>query len=341
MKCVAIKDKKELEIKELSDPISVNGSVVIKVTKAGICGSDIHYWESGTPQGLVMGHEFCGIVLDPGNREDLQKGDRVTALPISPCGHCDACQTGNVQYCLETWNEAVGLSLTNSGGFAEKLQVRSDLVLKIPDNVTDEEAAMIEPAAVGLHAVHLANVKVGSKVLIIGGGIIGLVSALFAKMEGASYVAMTETNPARGEKAIKLGVVDEYFDALNENLLATLMEKTGDGFDIVIDCCGNSKAVSNGLMAAKVGGKVVLVGVALEPITIPTVLAVMHELTVQGAIAYTIKEFKECLELISTKKLDLLKFMSDVVPLEKVQESFLRLTSGEDEAIKIIVDPQI
>ena len=341
MKCVAIKDKKELEIKELSDPISVNGSVVIKVTKAGICGSDIHYWESGTPQGLVMGHEFCGIVLDPGNREDLQKGDRVTALPISPCGHCDACQTGNVQYCLETWNEAVGLSLTNSGGFAEKLQVRSDLVLKIPDNVTDEEAAMIEPAAVGLHAVHLANVKVGSKVLIIGGGIIGLVSALFAKMEGASYVAMTETNPARGEKAIKLGVVDKYFDALNENLLATLMEKTGDGFDIVIDCCGNSKAVSNGLMAAKVGGKVVLVGVALEPITIPTVLAVMHELTVQGAIAYTIKEFKECLELISTKKLDLLKFMSDVVPLEKVQESFLRLTSGEDEAIKIIVDPQI
>ena len=90
MKSVAIKGLKEFELKEIDEP-SINGeNVVVEVKKAGICGSDIHYWDVGQPAGLVMGHEFCGIVLDPGSRNDLKVGDRVTALPISPCGHCDA-----------------------------------------------------------------------------------------------------------------------------------------------------------------------------------------------------------------------------------------------------------
>jgi 2-desacetyl-2-hydroxyethyl bacteriochlorophyllide A dehydrogenase len=341
MKCVAIKEAKKLEVKEVEDVTSKNGSVVIEVKKTGICGSDIHYWESGQPAGLIMGHEFCGTVIDKGSREDLNIGDRITALPISPCGHCDACKSGNVQYCLETWNDAVGLSLTNSGGFAEKLSVRPDMVIKVPDNVSDNEAAMVEPAAVGLHAIHLADIKVGSKVLVIGGGIIGLLCAEFAKMEGASYVAMTETNKARGQKALDLKVVDEYFDALDENLTTTLMTKTNGGFDIVIDCCGNSPAVSSGIMFTKTGGTLVLVGVSLNPITIPSVIGVMHELKIQGAIAYTVNEFQTCLDLISEKKLDILKFLDDIVPLEKVQESFERLTSGTDSAVKIIVDPTL
>lgn len=341
MKCVAIKDAKLLEVIEEKDPISKNGSVIVAVKKAGICGSDIHYWESGQPQGLIMGHEFCGTVLNPGNREDLKVGDRITALPISPCGHCEACKSGNVQYCLETWNDAVGLSLTNSGGFAEKLSVRPDMVIKVPDNVKDEEAAMVEPSAVALHAIHLADIKVGQKVLIIGGGIIGLLCAEFAKMEGASYVAMTETNTERGKKALDLKVVDEYFYALNENLTQILAEKTNGGFDIVIDCCGNSSAVSSGIIYTKTGGTLILVGVSLTPITIPTVVGVMHEMKMQGAIAYTVNEFQTCLDLISDKKLNVLKFLDDIVPLDKVQASFERLTSGTDSAVKIIVDPNL
>ena len=172
MKCVAIEGAKQLVVKEIAEPVSENGSVVVDVKKAGICGSDIHYWESGQPVDLVMGHEYCGVVTDPGAREDLKEGDRVTALPISPCGHCSACLTGNPQYCRETWTYATGLSLTNSGAFAPKLSVRSDMVFKVPDNVTDEEMAMVEPTAVGLHAIHLADIKVGAKVLVVGGGII-------------------------------------------------------------------------------------------------------------------------------------------------------------------------
>ena len=339
MKCVAIKDIKEFEIKEIEEPVSINGSVIVDVKKAGICGSDIHYWEGGEPKGLVMGHEFCGVVTNPGNREDLKVGDRVTALPISPCGHCDACKSGNVQYCAETWLHAEGLSLDNPGALAPKTSVRADMVLKVPDNVSDEEAAMVEPTAVGLHAINLANIKIGDNVLIIGGGIIGLVSAMFAKKAGASYVAVSETNEARGNKAVNLGVATEWFDARAEDTINKMMAKTSGGFDVVIECCGNAPAVSSSLVAVKPGGTVVLVGVATDPITIPTVLAVMHEVTVQGAIAYTKEEFSTCLDLISKKEIDVMRFVDDIIGLEDVQKAYERLTSGTDSAVKILVDP--
>ncbi len=339
MRAVALKGKKEFELKEIDEPIVDNTNVIIKVLKAGICGSDLHYFEMGEPVGLVMGHEFCGEVIDPGNRSDLKVGDRVTALPISPCGKCQACLSGNPQYCKSTWTEAVGLSLSNKGALTEKIKVRSDMVLKVPDNVTLEEAAMVEPTAVALHGIHLADVKVGSKVLVIGGGIIGLLSALFAKKEGASFVAISETNKERGKNALNLGVADKYYDATNENMLNEVMVDTNGGFDIVIECCGNANAVTSSLVTVRPGGVVVLVGVATGPINIPTVIAVMNELTVKGAIAYTKEEFKTCIDLINNKQIDVMKFVSDTVSYNDVQNAYERLTSGNDGAVKILVDP--
>ena len=340
MRVVALKGKKEFELKNIEEPVIDNENVVVKVLKAGICGSDLHYFETGEPKGLILGHEFCGEVIDPGNREDLKVGDRVTALPISPCGHCHACLSGNPQYCKNTWTEAVGLSLTNPGALTEKIKVRSDMVFKVPDNVSDEEAAMVEPTAVALHGVHLADIKVGQKVLVIGGGIIGLLSALFAKKEGASFVAVSEANPERGKKALSLGVADKYYDATDENMLNEVMTDTGSGFDIVIECCGNSSAVTSSLVTVKPGGTVILVGVATGPINIPTVIAVMSELTIKGAIAYTKEEFGMCLDLINNKQIDVIKFVDDTVGYDEVQNAYLRLTSGKDPAVKILVDPK-
>lgn len=339
MRSVAIKGVKEFEIKEIEEPKADGVNVIIDVKKAGICGSDIHYWVDGAPVGLVMGHEYCGIVSDPGRRSDLKVGDRVTALPISPCGVCHACLSGNPQYCLRTWDKATGLSLTNPGAMAPKMAIRPDMVYKVPSNITDEEVAMTEPAAVGLHAVHLANIKVGDRVLVVGGGIIGLVSAMFAKMNGASYVALSETNPQRGEKSVKLGVADEWFNALDPEFTTKVMSKTGRGFDIVIECCGNAPAVSSALTTVKTGGTVVLVGVSTEPINVPLVIAVMHELKVLGAIAYTKEEFRTCIELMATRKINMLKFLSGEVGLEGVQGAYEQLTSGTSDAIKILVDP--
>ena len=339
MRAVALKGKNKFEIKEIEEPTIDNTNVVIKVLKTGICGSDLHYFEMGEPIGLVMGHEFCGKVINPGNRADLKVGDRVTALPISPCGNCPACLSGNPQYCKNTWDEAVGLSLTNPGALAEKIKVRSDMVLKVPDNVSDEEATMVEPTAVALHGIHLADIKVGSKVLVIGGGIIGLLSAMFAKKEGASFVAVSETNPKRGEKALSLGVADKYYDAKDENMLNEIMSDTNGGFDIVIECCGNASAVTSSLVTVRPGGVVVLVGVATGPISIPTVIAVMNELTVKGAIAYTKEEFATCLDLINNKQIEVMPFVDDIVSYDEVENAYIRLTSGNDGAVKILVDP--
>lgn len=339
MRCVKLKGIKKFEIGEIDVPVSDGNNVIIDVKKCGICGSDIHYWDAGEPVGLVMGHEYCGVVSDIGSREDLKVGDRVTALPISPCGHCSACLTGNPQYCPDTWSHATGLSLTNPGALAPKMAIRPDMVLKVPDSVSDEEVAMVEPSAVGLHAVHLANIKVGEKVLVIGGGIIGLVTAMFAKMEGASYVALSETNNARGDKSVRLGVADEWYDAKDTKMLEKMSLKTNGGFDVVLDCCGNSPAVSSALVAVRPGGRVILVGVSLGTVTIPTAVAVMRELTIQGSIAYTKEEFQTCIDLMAGKKIEVLKFVDDIVGLDGVQKAYERLTSGDDDAVKILVDP--
>lgn len=339
MKCVSISGERKFVLKEKDVPVSKDGSVVIEVKSCGICGSDIHYWESGQPVGLVMGHEFAGTVVDPGSRKDLEKGDRVTGLPISPCGKCEACRSGNVQYCSDTWSEAVGLALTNPGGFAEYTSCRPDMVRKIPGNVSFDAACMVEPSAVALHAINLANIKIGDKVLIVGGGIIGLMSAEFAKLAGAGYVAILATNKKRGRKAVSYGKINEYFDATKEETIPNLMTKTNGGFDVVIECCGSSPAVSEALMSVKPGGVVVLVGVSLGPVTIPTVVGVMREVTVQGAIAYTAHEFDTCLKLIAEKKINVTKYIDDLLPLEAAQESFERLTSGKDSAVKIILKP--
>lgn len=339
MKCVSISGEKSFVLKEKEVPVSKDGSVVLEVKSCGICGSDIHYWVSGNPVGLVMGHEFAGTVIDPGSRKDLVKGDRVTGLPISPCGKCDACKSGNVQYCAETWSEAVGLALTNPGGYAEYTSCRPDMIRKIPSNVSFDAACMTEPSAVALHAINLADIKIGDSVLIVGGGIIGLMSAEFARLAGAGYIAILETNKKRGKKAVSFGKINEYFDATKEDSIAIMNTKTNGGFDCVIECCGNSPAVSEALMCVKPGGSVVLVGVSLDAVTIPTVVAVMREVKLQGAIAYTPDEFDTCLKLIAEKKINVVKYIDDLVPLEGVQESFERLTSGKDAAVKIVVKP--
>ena len=335
MKCVAIKGVKNFEVKEIPTPEKEEGKVLIDVTKSGICGSDIHYWDLGTPEGLVMGHEYAGVVVDNGGRNDLKAGDRVTALPISPCGKCEACLTGNIHYCAETWTHASGLSLDNSGGLAPMLKVRSDMVMKLPDTMSDEEGAMVEPTAVGLHAVNLADIKIGDHVLVIGGGIIGLVSAMFAKKSGASKVVVSETNESRGEKAVSLGVADAWIDAKDQEE----MNKYASSFDKVIECCGNTPAVNSALSLVKAGGTVVLVGVSMGAIDYMSILHVMRELKVIGAIAYNKEEFSKCISLIANKEIDVLKFVSKIVSLDEVQSAYEELTSGESSAIKILVDP--
>ena len=340
MRSGVLKGPRKIEIEKRENLIGRPGYVLIDVLKAGICGSDIHYWDAGNPVGLVMGHEFSGIVIDNGGSKKFKEGDRVTALPISPCLECEEWKSGEVQICKNTWTHAVGLSLDFPGAFGGRILVREDMVRSLPDNVTFESGAMVEPAAVGLRAANLTNVKKGDKCLVIGGGIIGLLTAEFLKMKGASFVAMTETNALRGKKAVKLGTVDEYYDALDSKLMEKLFAKTnGNGFDVVCDCCGNSAALTSGIIFTKPNGNLVLVGISLNNVSIPLVAGVMKEINIKGSIAYKREEFDEVIELASKGKINLEKYIDDIVTLDDVQKAFERLTNGMDDAVKILIDP--
>lgn len=339
MKAAVLKGQKNFKVENLKDPVGRKGDVHIDVKYAGICGSDIHYWDMGEPVGLVLGHEFSGVVTNPGSRKDLKVGDRVTALPISSCLKCPSCLSGNVQHCRDTWTYGIGLSMVNPGAYAQKTFSRPDMVVKLPDNVTDQEAALVEPMAVCLHAVHRSNISVGSKVLVVGAGIIGLGCAMFAKMQGASYVAISDTNPGRGQKAVKLKVADEWIDAKDPNFAGLAVAKTGDGFDVVIDCCGNSAAVNSALMSVRPGGEVVLAGISSLPINFISVLPVMFEHNIKGAAGYTKQEFVDCIDMMASKQINVTKFISKVVGLNDTQKAYEELTNGTTTSVKILIDP--
>ena len=341
MRCVSIKGPRQLIVENREEPKGKEGYILIDVIKAGICGSDLHYFESGNPQGLVMGHEFSGIVIDNGGSKNFSEGDRVTALPISPCLKCHECSLNEHQICSNTWNEAIGLSLDNPGAFGGRILVREDLVRHLPDNVTYESGAMVEPASVAYRASNISGIKKGDRALVIGGGIIGLLTALFLKLKGAEYVVLTETNKLRGEKSVKLGVADEWMDALDPKITEKLMSKTkyGNGFDVVADCVGNSPALTSAISYTKPNGNLILVGISLGTVTIPLVNAVLKEINIKGSIAYKKSEFEEVIKLLGDNKINLEKFIDDIVTLDDVQKSFERLTSGKDSAVKILVDP--
>ncbi len=344
MKSIQVTGGSQLTVIDCEMPKSDGVSVIVKVTASGICGSDLHLWAAGDMcQGLIMGHEFSGTVIDPGARKDeLKVGDRVTAIPLNYCGKCKQCENGDVNICPTTWLGALGtwvpgVGFGAPGANAEYVAVRPDLIRKLPDRVSDLEGAMIEPAAVGLHAVRLADVQIGDKVLITGAGIIGLLCAAMARRSGASYVAITEANMLRGKKAVKFGDVDAVFDAKDPDVMTKLAEASNGGFDKAFDCAAVSASVNTALAAVKPGGKVIFVGVAFGEVPVPSVLTVSRELEIKGSIAYSIDDFEKVIDLIANKKIDLEQFVDEIAGIDDVQNAFEQLSSGSNPKVKVIL----
>ena len=234
---------------------------------------------------------------------------------------------------------ALGLSTAYPGGYAEYLHTYPKMVMKLPANVSFEEGAMVEPTAVAIHGINVTNIKVGDHVLIVGAGIIGCLCEMFAKMKGSSYVTISEANELRGKKAVKSGVADEYFNALDENFTKNVTKNNPYGYDVALDYCGNGPTLTSAINAVKNGGNVVMVGVSLKPETVPTGRIALKEINLKGSFSYTPEEFAQALDLMTKKLIDVTKFIDDTVSLDEVQDAFMRLTSSKDDAIKIVIDP--
>jgi (R,R)-butanediol dehydrogenase / meso-butanediol dehydrogenase / diacetyl reductase len=198
--------------------------------------------------GLVMGHEFSGILEDSGGREDLSPGDRVTVIPLNPCGDCFMCRQGHLQLCINGMKRP-NLGLNAPVAYVEYVAARPDMVRKLPDTISDIKAAMIELAAVCFHAVHTAGIRAGDTVLITGSGTIGLLCVAWARISGASRIFLSEVNEARVAVAIKLGDANEVIDGRDPKMISKIKKATSGGVNVAIDASANDAGINSAILS--------------------------------------------------------------------------------------------
>ncbi len=343
MKAAMITGDKKIEIVQIDAPKADGYHVLMKPTAVGICGSDVHFWQVGGGQlynKTVPGHEHAGVVVDPGCRKDLKVGDRITTIPLTTyCGRCDACLSGDFDNCTAKIPAPGNYPQEAArGSYSDLMRAAPQMAVKLPDAMSDEEAAMIEPASTPYSACKQLGITRGATVLVSGGGIIGSFAAQWAKYFGASYVAMTEVNKFRGGKVLKDGYIDELFDGADEKVVEKLRAATGGkGFDYFIECSGNINGTNNGLAAMKMRGKVALIGVQFIPKPYSIYHHMLYRLTVIGILGYTAQEFKEVMKIIADKKFDVMKQYSRDIKLEEVQQAFADLENPNGTDIKIMI----
>ena len=339
MKALTIKGVKQFELIEKDIPTLKEDQALIKVSKAGICGSDIHMvWAAGyrPSEDFVIGHEFSGTIVDPGTSKDLKVGDRVVAMEITPCGECDYCKNNQPQLCSHVLDGGPGIG--SDGGYGQYVAVRQDMIRKLPDNVTDVAGALVEPASISMHACKMAQVKEGSKVLVSGGGAIGLFAAACAYALGASEVVVTEVNPERIRLANEASFVTHALDGASEHLKDQLKDIAPEGFDSVIECSGHPVASSTALASLSRGGTMTLVAYGQQPqIDLFTFINTEQHLT--GSVFFTFEDFELVIDLMSQGKLNLEPY-AKLIHLEDVQQTLLDLESGKENAIKYVIDMQ-
>ncbi|MDQ1330184.1 MAG: hypothetical protein QG578_447 [Thermodesulfobacteriota bacterium] len=340
MLAVKITGPRKLEVAQAEYPKPDGNNVIIRVSLCGICGSDLHYWEAGSGMGgvtdLILGHEFCGLVVDPGSRKDLLPGERVTALPLDPCGYCETCGTGFPNICLNSLKRSIPGN-NSPGAFAEFMKLRPDMVRKLPDSISNSEAILIEPAAVALHAVRKAGLGAGDRVLIIGGGPVGLLCAEWAKISGASFVAVSEINAMRRFAVADMVDIDAVYDAADPDVVRKMKKESGGGYEVVIETSASEAGNNTALRALKWHGRLVLAGISRRPHKISTILHILKEIEQKAAIGYLPAEFDLASAYLSDKKLMVENMVTRTVGFTEVQNMFERLSSGTAPEIKIAV----
>lgn len=320
MRVCVLEDVGKFVVKEYDMPKRIDeDDVLIKVSKVGICGSDIHMWTNEKKIGLVMGHEFCGTVVDPGT-SDFKAGERVVVIPKGPRGYDS---TPGI------WAQ---------GGYAEYFFAAADYIRRLPDNISDDVANMVEPIAIAYNTLLKANIRYGDKVLITGAGIIGHLCAEWAKVMGATYICMTEVNDKRIKKAKEVGVADDVFDARNTEIEQQLKAASYGGFDKVIECTANPNSVNMSIEVIKEMGTLMFVGVTYKQVPIDALKFIMKNITMIGTFGSSVV-FDKVLELLANNPFDATKYITKYIGLDEIQECFEDLHSGNSDHIKVVITP--
>ena len=350
MKAAVWHTRKDIRIEDIPEPEPGPGQVKAKIKVCGICGSDLHEYldgpftipsaphlQTGRKDGsVVLGHEFSAEVTGLGESVTrFEIGDRVTANALIVCGECRYCKRGAYNLCLKLGSKGT----SSDGGFAEFTLLEDYSLYKLPDSVTDDMGAFVEPLSVAIHAVKRSRMSVGDSVAVIGAGPIGLLVTQVSLTAGASHVFVIEPAKARREIAKELGA-SAVFDPDDTDPRDTIKNLTdGLGVDIAFDCAGNQPAFDTAVRITGRGGVICIVSLSLKPIEVPFNKLMGNEKEIIFSIGYE-DEFQAALALLADKRADVESLISARIRLEDLVEKGMRpLTEKPDQFIKILVNP--
>lgn len=315
---------KPLVIEDIDAPTPKPTDIILRVKNCGICGSDLHMTEPGTimplPAGSVMGHEFAGEVLEVGNavKHLWKPGDRVTGFPMICCGDATPCLnwTGRGMCAKAT---PVGLGQAH-GAYAEFVRIGGSQGYKLPECVSFREGAMVEPLAVGLHAVDMAKMARGATVLVIGAGPVGLATMLWARFLGARHVIVSEKAEIRKQMAARFGATDAIDPS--QPLLGQVEKIAGKGPDVIFECVGVPGMLMNVMNEAPRSSRIVVAGVCQQPDTIMPLMGIMKELELQFVLGYRPADFDYVIAMIAQDRVDVAHMVTDIVALDALPAAF-------------------
>jgi (R,R)-butanediol dehydrogenase/meso-butanediol dehydrogenase/diacetyl reductase len=333
MRAVVVTGPRRLAVEQVPDPTPEPGQVVLRVSACGICGSDLHVHQAGfLPAGAIMGHEFSGEVVAGAGA--LRSGERVCALPVLSCGRCERCESGLGAYCKT--QRALGFGQV-PGAYAEYVAVAAHEVVRLPSGVDDEQAALVEPLAVGLHAALVGRVQPRETCLVIGAGPIGLAITLWARQLGAGAVIVSERAPGRRALAERLGAT-HVVDPEREELTEVLARVAPDGADLVFEAVGAPGLIQQCIERVRFRGRVVVAGVCIPPDTLQPGLAVLKEAAVHFVLAYERRDFERTIELLEHGRLEPAAMVTDRIGLDAVPAAFAALERPSSQC-KVLVLP--
>lgn len=331
----------KLELRKLPMPKAKPGEVLIKVGAIGVCGSDVHYYNRGkigdfiVEFPFILGHECAGTVVEVGEGvHGFEVGDRVVPEPGVPCGKCEMCKTGHYNLCPDVRFLATP---PVQGCLMEYLAFPAEYVFKLPDNLSMEQGALVEPMAIGMNAAVTGGIKPGDTVMIFGAGCIGLVSLLAAKACGAAKVLVSDIIPLRLETALKLGA-SAVIEGKDENVPQKIEELTGGrGADVVLDCAGFGSTIRDAVMVSKPAGKVVLVGMGTDTLDgVPLSQIQAKELEVVGIFRYK-NMYSRTIAAISDGLIDINGIISHRFSFSDTPEAFTSACKRPTETIKNVI----
>ena len=337
MRAVAISEDRSLRPTTLEERGLEPGEVRVAVAFCGICGSDLHLRHSAAvPAGSIMGHEFSGTVSETGAAvEGFAPGDRVAVYPFAPCRECPNCLRGDFHVCVNAAVTGLGLG-ANPGGYAESVVTDASTLVRLPDGLSMEHGALVEPLAVALHGVDIGAAGAGDACAVIGAGPIGVMTALALRAKGIEDVVVVERNERRRERMRSYGVEAVGLDDVHMQVLETLGGKLPD---VVLECAGNPAAPQLAIELVRSKGIVVLLGVLEEPVEISQLVLIVKEAQMRAAFAYTRDDFDQAVRLLADGKLPADELITGTAPLERAQEMFDRLESPATDDVKILLAP--